>query len=184
MMARSNRSKVLLVEAADPFSQLAFGNGSDLIDHQARDAVAVHCAQIGATGKRNSGASVRSVVKAQIVIEAVASKRSLLDDDSWARLAGITLGRNRSKFHLVSCLAEVRNGIDKRLILVLSRTARHGKRLSMRFKAELCGPRVRNPNLHGSQAPRAHTLTVALHPLSNSLVRHFFDRRCLATSYM
>jgi isovaleryl-CoA dehydrogenase len=56
--------------------------------------------------------------------------------------------------------------------------------VSMRLKAELCGPRVRNPNLHGSQAPRAHTLTVALHPLSNSLVRHFFDRRCLATSYM
>jgi hypothetical protein len=66
---------VLIVEASDARAHLRFGHCGDLVDHEAARRPQPFLAR-GSIRRRNSGAPVGSVVKAQTVIDAVASKRS------------------------------------------------------------------------------------------------------------
>jgi hypothetical protein len=79
---------------------------------------------------RNNGASVGSVVKAQMVIEAVASNRS-----SWRMITGRGLPQE-SKSCRVSFGVAVRDGVDEILIFVGMRTLGDDNRLLMRLGLE------------------------------------------------
>ena len=66
---------VLVVQAADMRADLDFGTVV-ILSTISRQAARSPLRSFGSTGRRNKGASVSSVVKAQMVIESVASKLS------------------------------------------------------------------------------------------------------------
>jgi hypothetical protein len=66
---------ILVIPPADPFADLDFGTVA-ILSTVSREGERKPLRSFGFTGSRNKGASVGSLVKAQIVIESVASKLS------------------------------------------------------------------------------------------------------------
>ncbi len=129
-----------------------------------RDAARKPLRSFGSTRRRNNGASVSSVVKAQMVIEAVAPKLS-----SWTMTTGrgcphSPYRQQRSRCRLASFIAPIRYRIDERLILPCVGAGGDGGRLAMRFGAEGRGAYIGHPNLDRTEPLLAQALAMFPHP--------------------
>jgi hypothetical protein len=102
----------------------------------------------GSTGRRNNGASVGSVVNAQIVMESQQA-------EACPRSPG---RRQRSRSLRASCRAPIGNCIDEALILLGVRTVGDGKGLPMGCGRERSRANVRHPNLNRSQSLPAQAI--------------------------